>query len=380
MRAYGANQSGIILSNERACLKVHIGQPFLIFSLALTLFPCTVTVILPLEPTLLSTHFSPFPCTHTIRMRPHIQARSCFPGLLAISALSLAHTARARPRLHARSLMPAGPSPHPFPPVCCNHHPHTSAHPGSAIPTGPSPHLIPAFFPCAPTARTRPRSHTRSCLPGTNIFPYTAPSPFPLNPIPPFVLHLHRPHTSAHPRSLMPTRSPPIFQCFPLHTVRTRPRIHARSCPPGLLPNHFHFFPCAHTVRTRPRIAPTPCTRPCVLARSCPLGLLLTLSFHPHRRHNSAHPYSLMPTRPSRHPFPPFLAPPLSPHVRTFMLAHGHRAFSPPISTFPLHQQKANGSRLVVITGQQHGCVFRSAWQTFKMPECMRNPQIGGGY
>lgn len=79
-----------------------------------------------------------------------------------------------------------------------------------------------------------------------------------------------------------------LFRCHPLpcaHTVRARPRIHARSCSPGhfdalhapvctsmpyplldsfhfplrpstlahahrpLIPNHFHAFPCAHARR-----------------------------------------------------------------------------------------------------------------------------------
>ena len=30
------------------------------------------------------------------------------------------------------------------------------------------------------------------------------------------------------------------FSCT--HTIRTRPRIHARSCPPFLLPTHFQFW------------------------------------------------------------------------------------------------------------------------------------------
>ena len=69
--------------------------------------------------------------------------------------------------------------------------------------------------------------------------------------------------------------------------------------------------------------------------RSCPAGLLPHpfppfFPLHQHSPHTSAHPGSLVVVGPSPHPFPPiFLA-----HVRASTHAHGHRAFSPPISTF----------------------------------------------
>ena len=60
------------------------------------------------------------------------------------------------------------------------------------------------------------------------------------------------PTPSAHVRAstLLPTH----FQLFPCtRTVRTRPRIHARSCSLVLLPSDFHVFPCTRTVCARVR-------------------------------------------------------------------------------------------------------------------------------
>ena len=91
-------------------------------------------------------------------------------------------------------------------------------------------------FSLAPT----PSAHVRAST--------LAPHPFP-----PCPLHPHRPHMSAHPRSLMPTGpSPHSFPPFPLH---------------------------------------------------------------PHRPHTSAHSRSLMPTGPSANPFPAFSLHPYRPHA-----------------------------------------------------------------
>ena len=207
----------------------------------------------------ISTHF---PCT-----RSPIHTYSWPPGLLP------AH-------FHLRS--PTGPSANSLPPFPL-HTQHTSAHPRLLMPTGPSFHP----FHCTRAVRTPLRIHARPCPPGllpTHFHPSLAPTP---------------PHTSAHPRLLMPTG--PSFHPFHCtRTVRTPLRIHARSCPPGLLPTHFD-----------PSLAPTP-------------------------PHTSAHPRSLMPTGPSSHPFPPFLCTHTAAHVRASTLAHAQWAFSPPISTLAL--------------------------------------------
>ena len=216
----------------------------------------------------ISTHF---PCT-----RSPIHTYSWPPGLLPAhfhlrsptgpSANSLPpfplHTQHTS--AHPRLLMPTGPSFHPF--HCNPRRPHTSPHPRSLMPTGPSSHPFPPF-PCTHTAahiRASTLAHAHRAF------------------FPPIPLHPHRPHTSPHPRSLMPTgpSSHPFrpFPCthtaahirastlahahraffppistLPLHPHRrTRPRIHARSCPVGLLPTDFHPCPCTHTVRTCP--------------------------------------------------------------------------------------------------------------------------------
>ena len=214
----------------------------------------------------ISTHF---PCT-----RSPIHTYSWPPGLLP------AH-------FHLRS--PTGPSANSLPPFPL-HTQHTSAHPRLLMPTGPSFHP----FHCTRAVRTPLRIHARSCPPGllpTHFHPSLAPTP---------------PHTSAHPRLLMPTG--PSFHPFHCtRTVRTPLRIHARSCPPGLLPTHFDLPLHPHR-RTHPRIH----------ARSCPPGLLPTHfhpSFAPTPPHTSAHPRSLMPSGPSPHRFPPLPLHPHCPHM-----------------------------------------------------------------
>ena len=240
----------------------------------------------------LLTHFQPFPCTHTIRTRLRIHAPSCPPVLLPTPSAHVRPSTLAH--AHRSFSLPIS---------------NFSVAPALSVPTGPSLHP----------------------------------------PISNFSFHPHRLHTSAHPRahayrSFLHT-FPTYFPCT--HTVRTRQRIHARSCPPALLPTHFQPFPCTHIVRTRLRTH----------ARWCPPVLLpthLTFPLHPHRPHTSAHPFlltisNLFPcthsvcTRPlstlahaHRSFFPPIsnlsLAPKPSAHVCISTLAHAHHSFSPPIS------------------------------------------------
>ena len=149
-----------------------------------------------------------------------------------------------------------------------------------------------------------------------------------------------------------------------VHTVRTRRPMHARLCPPFLLPTHFHPFPpffppfplhptpSTHVGTSMLAPAPFPCThrvrtRPPIHARSCPPIL-------PHRAHTSPHPCSLMPLSlaPKSAPVrastlahqslpPPIsnvsLAPTPSAHVRASTLAHAQWSFPCPFPTFPLH-------------------------------------------
>ena len=106
--------------------------------------------------------------------------------------------------------------------------------------TGASPHPFNISLAPAPSA------HVRASVPSTHF------QPFPLHP---FRLHTSMIHARSCPPVLLPTH----FQPFPgTHTIRTRLHIHARSCPPVLPPpisnlSNFQLFPCTHTVRTRPR-------------------------------------------------------------------------------------------------------------------------------
>ena len=251
---------------------------------------------------------------------------------------------------HPRSLMP--PSFFPLHPYCLQ----TSAHPRSLMPTGPSPHPFPTSLAPVPSAHVRAstlaHAHRSFSLPICNLS-----------------LHPHRPHTSAHPRALMLTGpSPHPFPILPFtHTVRTRSRIHARSCPPALLPAHFQLFPCTQTVGTLLRIhahaAPFPhpfhlSLAPAPSAKNVRASTLAhahgsfspiisnvpsthTLRTHP-RMHARAH-RSFLPTHfqpfPCTHTIrtpscPPVLLPTPSAHVRPSTLAHTHRSFSLPISNF----------------------------------------------
>ena len=271
--------------------------------------------------------FPTFPLHPTVRTRRRIHACSCPPALLPTHFPFPLHKLSAHPpRIHARSCPPVLLPTHfqrPFHP----HPPHTSAHPRSCPPVllpTPSAHVRPSTlahahgsfslpisdFCLAPISnlfslhphRAHTSAHPRSLMPA-------GPSP---NPFPTVPLHPHRSHTSAHPRSLMPTGTSPHvfnislapapsahvrasvpsthFQPFPLHPFRLDTSvIHARSCPPVLLPtwpisnlslapapsahvclstlahahhsfsppisnlSNFQLVPCTHTVRTRPR-------------------------------------------------------------------------------------------------------------------------------
>ena len=256
--------------------------------------------------------FSTVPLHPTVRTRRRIHVCSCPPALLPTHFPFPLHKLSAH--LPASTLAHAHRS---FSPHISNvpstHPPHTSAHPRSSCP----PVLLPTHFqpfPCTHTIRARLRIHAPSCPP--------VPLPTPSAHVRPSTLaHAHRsfslpisnfsvaPALSAHIRarrpfsppisnlSLAPTPSahvrastrfphtfPTYFPCT--HTVRTRQRIHARSCPPALLPTHFHLS-----------LAPTSSAHVFALtladAHRCFFPTHLTFPLHPHRPHTSAHPFLL---------------------------------------------------------------------------------------
>ena len=332
-------------------------------------------------PALLPTHFQFFPSpTPSAHVRASTLAHAHRPFSPPISNFFLA------PKVSA--LAHAGPFPHPFnfslapapsaknvrastlahahrsfsPPISpfpCTNCPHISPHPRSLMPTGPSPQSCPTSLPPTPSAHIR-----ASMLVPTG--PFSPPiSNLSLAPTPSAhacastLPHAHRSfsphhlHTSAHPRSLIPTGpSPYPFPTFPLH-----PHCPHTSVPTGPSLHPFPTFPCTHTVRTRPRIHALMPTGPsathfqlCSLhphlahTSAHPRSLMPTGPFpnpfptfplHPHRPHTSAHPCSLMPTGASPHPFNISLAPAPSAHVRASVPSTHFQPF--PLHPFRLH-------------------------------------------
>ena len=263
----------------------------------------------PAPPNLLPTHFHLFPCTRACALPPAVPpAHRSFSSPISNPSLAPTPSAHVRASTLApthRSFSPAisifflapTPSAHArlppahrsfSPPISTLplhlHRPHTSAHPHSLwlarahqFFSGPRIDCPPVFsalisiLSLTPTPSARVRAST------------LAPAHRSFLPFPTFPLHpTHRPQMSSHPRSLLPTG--PSYHLFPTffvctHTVHTCPRIHARSCPPVLLPTHFQPFPCTHTVRTHSLLPTGP----------SPL-YFQPFPLHPHRPHTSAHP------------------------------------------------------------------------------------------
>ena len=235
---------------------------------------------------LLPTHFHPFPCAQlmptgpcpnpfpstplralTVRARPRLHARSCPLGLssqsipplharMRIRSSTIAllpthfhpfpcpHTVRACPRIHARSC-PPGPSPTHFHQFPCTHNVRTRVytHPRSLLPTGPFSLPI-SILSLALTLSAHVRVHLRSLTPTLSLILPT-PHPFPSTPLRP-----HLPHTSVHPRSLIPTGF------MSIHSLAHTPSAHIRSSTLAhahrtLLRTHFHSFSCAHVHRSQ---------------------------------------------------------------------------------------------------------------------------------
>ena len=264
---------------------------------------------------------------------------SAHPRWLMLPSFSPLHPYRLQTSAHPRSLMPTSPSPHPFPTSL-------ALVPSANVRASTLAHAHRSFslhypFPTFPlhthTVRKRPRIHA----PISNLFlaptpsthvraPTRAHAHWPFSPpISNFSLHPHRPHTSAHPRSLMPTgTSPRPFPTFSLHPNCRHTSAHPRSLMPVLLPTHLTFPLHPHRLQktsAHPRslmpIGPSP-------------DLFPTVPLHPtvrtHRRIQACScPPALLPTH---FPFPLHK---LSAHLPASTLAHAHRSFPPLISNVP---------------------------------------------
>ena len=177
----------------------------------------------------------------------------------------------------------------------------------------------------------------------------------------------HRPHTPAHPRSLVPALPSPrpfphITALLPAtlslapHTVHTRPHIHARSCPFSLHPPGPHMS--AHLRSLMPS-GPSPHPYP-------------IFPLYPRRPHTSAHPRSLMPTRPSLHPFPTFPLHPHRPHMSThpchFLLRHHPHTSAHPRSLMPAHPSFSQPISTLSLAPTPSARAVRSCHRSFSPP------------
>ena len=204
-------------------------------------------------------------CAHTIRTRPLIHDRSCWPSpyfspSLSIHALAFAPSAHF-PRIRIRSLMRTRPFSW-----------HISMH---SLAPPPLAHVrastlsCPSLSPISPCATLFSRVRTQA-----PAQPKLSPNPFPS-----IALQPHRPHTYTHPCSLNRTGALQFSSSMSIHSlapahVRSRPRIQLRSTLKSIFPSHISTLslspiPSAH-VRAAHSLNPSICALTLVHAHRNP--------------------------------------------------------------------------------------------------------------